>query len=102
MRFVRCTILVVLSILPATQSAPAPVIDSHQHLFSPAAAALVICNPNSPGISTRNLVELLDSAGIQRALVLSMAYTWGKASRAPVASEYERVTAANYGTAQQA
>ena len=76
MRFSVCTTLLVLSILPATQSAPAPVIDYHQHLFSPAAAALVTGKPNSTGISARDLVALLDSAGIQRALVLSVAYTW--------------------------
>ena len=101
MRFVVCTILLLLPILQATQSAPAPVIDSHQHLFSPAAAALVTGNANSPGITARNLIELLDSAGIQRALVLSMAYTWGKASRAPVADEYEHVKTENDWTAQQ-
>jgi predicted TIM-barrel fold metal-dependent hydrolase len=86
---------------PPPQSAPAPVIDSHQHLFSPAAAALVTGNPNSPGISARNLIALLDAAGIQRALVLSVAYTWGKASRAPVENEYEHVKAENDWTAQQ-
>ena len=101
MRFVLCTILVFLSLLPAAQVAPPPLIDSHQHLFSPAAAALVTGNPNAPGISARNLIELLDAAGIQRALVLSMAYTWGKASRAPVANEYEHVKAENDWTAQQ-
>jgi uncharacterized protein len=101
MRFSLCTTLLVLSILPATQSAPAPVIDYHQHLFSPAAAALVTGKPNSPGISARDLVALLDSAGIQRALVLSVAYTWGKASRAPVDNEYEHVKAENDWTAQQ-
>jgi len=101
MRFVLGTILLLLPILQTTQSAPAPVIDSHQHLFSPAAAALVTGNPNSPGITARNLIELLDSAGIQRALVLSMAYTWGKASRAPVADEYDHVKAENDWTAQQ-
>jgi hypothetical protein len=74
--------LLALSIQAATQSMQAPVIDCHQHLFSPAAAALVSNNPNATGINARNLVELLDSAGIQRALVLSMAYTWGKAPRA--------------------
>jgi predicted TIM-barrel fold metal-dependent hydrolase len=99
MRFVL--ILLILSIVPAAQPAQAPVIDSHQHLFSPAAAALVTGNPNSPGITARNLIELLDSASIQRALVLSMAYTWGKASRAPVANEYEQVKAENDWTAQQ-
>src|SRR5678816_2824548 len=101
MRFGLCTILIVLSILPATQSTQAPVIDSHQHLFSPAAAALVTGNPNSPGITARNLIELLDSAGVQRALVLSVAYTWGKASRVAVADEYEHVKAENDWTAQQ-
>lgn len=101
MRFVLCTLLFILPILPATQSAQAPVIDSHQHLLSPAGAALVTGNPNSPGISARDLVALLDSAGIQRALVLSMAYTWGKASRAPVANEYEHVKAENDWIAQQ-
>jgi predicted TIM-barrel fold metal-dependent hydrolase len=101
MRFSLCTTLLVLTILPATQSAPAPVIDYHQHLFSPAAAALVTGKPNSPGISARDLVALLDSAGIQRALVLSVAYTWGKASRAPVENEYEHVKAENDWTAQQ-
>ena len=101
MRFVLFTMLVILSIHGATQSPQAPVIDCHQHLFSPAAAALVSGNPNAPGISATNLIEHLDSAGIQRALVLSMAYTWGKASRAPVANEYERVKAENDWTAQQ-
>jgi predicted TIM-barrel fold metal-dependent hydrolase len=101
MRLVLGTILLVLTSLPQSQSAPAPVIDAHQHLFSPAAGALVTGNPNSPGISARNLIELLDAAGIQRALVLSMAYTWGKASRAPVANEYEQVKAENDWTAQQ-
>jgi predicted TIM-barrel fold metal-dependent hydrolase len=101
MRFSLLAILVVLTILPATESVQAPAIDYHQHLFSPAAAALVSGNPNSPGISARNLIELLDSAGIRRALVLSMAYTWGKASRAPVENEYEHVKAENDWTAQQ-
>src|SRR5215510_11539432 len=101
MRFNLCTTFVVLLILPTTQSAQTPVIDYHQHLFSPAAAALVTGNPKAPGISARNLVALLDSAGIRRALVLSVAYTWGKASREPVENEYEHVKAENDWTAQQ-
>ncbi|MFL6229400.1 MAG: amidohydrolase family protein [Pyrinomonadaceae bacterium] len=107
MRISLCTILLILSTLPVTESAPAtqiqqaPAIDYHQHLFSPAAAALVTGNPKSPGIDARNLVALLDSAGIRRALVLSVAYTWGKASRAPVENEYEHVKAENDWTAQQ-
>lgn len=93
--------LVALSILPAALAAQAPMIDYHQHLFSPAAAALVTGNSGSPGITARDVVALLDSAGIQRALVLSVAYTWGKASRAPVENEYQHVKAENDWTAQQ-
>lgn len=87
--------------LPATLSPPAPVVDYHQHLFSPEAAALVTGRPGTPGLSARDVVALLDSAGIQRALVLSTAYTWSKASRAPVDDEYEQVKAENEWTARQ-
>lgn len=93
--------LVVGSILPATLSAQTPVIDYHQHLFSPDAAALVTGDPSSPGIGARDVIALLDSAGIGRALVLSVAYTWGKASRATVDDEYNHVKAENDWTAQQ-
>jgi predicted TIM-barrel fold metal-dependent hydrolase len=101
MRFSLCATLLSLSFLPATQSAPVPIADYHQHLASPAAAALISGKPDTPGITARDLVALLDSAGIQRALVLSMAYTWGKASRAPVENEYEQVKAENDWTSQQ-
>lgn len=93
--------LVAGAVLPATLSAQSPVIDYHQHLFSPEAARLVTGNANSPGISARDVVTLLDSAGIRRALVLSVAYTWGKASRATVDDEYNHVKAENDWTAQQ-
>jgi predicted TIM-barrel fold metal-dependent hydrolase len=101
MRFVLCAVIAVVSIAPASQSAQPPVIDYHQHLFSPAAMALVTGKPDSTGMSARDLVTLLDAAGIRRALVLSMGYTWGKASRAPVENEYEHVKAENDWTAQQ-
>src|SRR5512141_679096 len=95
-----CTTLVAL-MLPATLSAQTPVVDYHQHLFSPAAAAVVTGDSRSPGISARDVVALLDQAGIRRALILSVAYTWGKASRAPVEDEYAHVRAENDWTAQQ-
>ena len=75
MRSSLCTTVVLASILPARLSAQTPLIDYHQHLFSPAAAALVTGNPDSRGISALDIIALLDSAGIQRALVLSVAYT---------------------------
>jgi predicted TIM-barrel fold metal-dependent hydrolase len=101
MRFGIFTLCVSLSPLFASSSAQTPIVDYHQHLFSPAAAALVTGDSNARGITARDIIALLDSARIQRALVLSVAYTWGKASRAPVADEYERVRAENDWTAQQ-
>lgn len=89
------------SILPAMLSAQAPVIDYHQHLFSPAVAALVTGDSASPGIRARDIIALLDAAGIRRALILSVAYTWSKASRAPVDDEYSHVKAENDWTAQE-
>jgi predicted TIM-barrel fold metal-dependent hydrolase len=93
--------LVFGSLLGARLSAQAPAIDYHQHLFSPEAAALVTGDSGSPGIAARDVVALLDSAGIRRALVLSVAYTWSKASRAAVDDEYRHVKAENDWTAQQ-
>jgi uncharacterized protein len=101
MRSTRFTMLVAGSLLPAALGAQTPVVDYHQHLFSPEAGALVTGNPRSPGIGARDVVALLDSAGIRRALVLSVAYTWGKASRTPVDDEYRHVKAENDWTAQQ-
>lgn len=101
MRLDLCTILAALPAFSAALSGQAPSVDYHQHLFSPAAAALVTGNPKAPGLTARDVIALLDSAGIQRALVLSVAYTWGKASRAPVAHEYEHVKAENDWTARQ-
>lgn len=94
-------LLIVGSLLPATLAAQTPLIDYHQHLFSPEAAALVTGDAGAPGIRARDVMALLDSAGIRRALVLSVAYTWGKASRAPVDDEYDHVKAENDWTAQQ-
>jgi uncharacterized protein len=95
------TVLIVGCILPTTLSAQGPVIDYHQHLFSPAAAALVTGDSSSEGISAREVIAHLDAAGIRRALVLSVAYTWGKAGRETVDDEYDRVRAENDWTAQQ-
>src|SRR5262245_46144174 len=94
-----CTIVAI--VLPGSLCAQSPVIDYHQHFFSPAAMALVTGNPAAKGITARDVVALLDSAGIQRALVLSVAYTWGKASRAAVENEYQHVREENDWTAAQ-
>lgn len=96
-----CLGLATALVIPAALAAQTPVVDYHQHLFSPAAMALVTGDPKSAGISAKDLVALLDDAGIQRALVLSVAYTWSKASRTPVEDDYEHVKAENDWTAAQ-
>ena len=104
---VRIAILGTLAVLAVAQVQElTPVADYHQHLFSPEAAVLVAGNP-APGsagtfkrISAADLITLLDSAGIKRALVLSVAYTWGSANRT-VENEYQHVKAENDWTSAQ-
>lgn len=73
-----------------------PLVDHHQHLFSPDIAALI----KLPEISAEELVARLDSAGIRRAVVLSMAYQYGSPSRT-VENEYAKVRAENDWTSAQ-
>ena len=84
---------------PSVAAPIAPVVDHHQHLFSPDLATLVAGTPH-PGITATEVVALLDSAGIQRAVVLSTAYSYGSASR-NVADEYAKVRAENDWTAAE-
>jgi predicted TIM-barrel fold metal-dependent hydrolase len=80
----------------------APVADHHQHLFSPAMVALLARSSNAPPpVTARDVVALLDSAGIRRALVLSVAYIYGSPAGS-IADEYAKVRAENDWTAAQA
>jgi predicted TIM-barrel fold metal-dependent hydrolase len=79
----------------------APVADHHQHLFSPAMVALLDTTHTQPPITARDVVALLDSAGIRRALVLSVAYIYGSPSRT-IEDEYAKVRAENDWNAAQA
>ena len=76
--------------------APPPLVDNHQHLFSPDLAKLI----GVDGIDADKLTALLDSAGIRRALILSVAYSWSNPSRA-VANDYDHVRAENDWVAAQ-
>lgn len=98
----RLRLWCALAALPvsAALGQSAPLVDYHQHLFSPAAALLVSTGAPMGPITARDLIALLDSAGIRRALVLSVAYTWGNPSRS-VTDEYAKVRAENDWTAQQ-
>lgn len=93
-------VVVVLSVDPKGEQV-VPRTDHHQHLFSPAIAALLSTGAGGPSpILARDVVALLDSAGIQRAVVLSVAYLYGSPSRT-VEDEYAKVMAENDWTAAQ-
>ena len=84
----------------ARTAAPArsrPLVDHHQHLFSAATHARVAALPLR---DARDLLAQLDSVGIQRAVVLSMAYGFARESL-QVANELEKVRAENDWTAEQ-
>src|ERR1041385_8862417 len=72
-------------------------IDAHQHLLSPAAAQLSSRKP----VVARDLISQMDSIGIRRALVLSVAYQFGNPNRPAIDHEYEKVKAENDWTAEQ-
>ena len=78
-----------------------PRADHHQHLFSPAIAALLSTDSNKfQALTARDILPLLDSAGIRRAVVLSIAYMYGSPSRS-VENEYAKVRAENDWTARE-
>lgn len=95
--------LMALSTLTGSAAAQlAPAADHHQHLFSPAMAALLTTDSVTfEPLTARDLIPLLDSAGIQRAVLLSTAYLYGSPRRA-VEDEYAKVQAENDWNAAQA
>jgi hypothetical protein len=78
-----CGVATLLSIAVLHGQSP-PSIDHHQHLFSPATAALA---PGLVPVSAADLVKLLDDAGIRRAAVFSVAYQFGDPNRPSVDDE---------------
>ena len=75
-----------------------PEIDYHQHLLSPELARL---GSMPRAFTARDLIPLLDAAGVRRALVLSLAYQYGNPNRPTVPDEYAQVRRENDWTAQQ-
>src|SRR5829696_6212053 len=71
-----------------------PAADHHQHLFSPTMVALLDTTGAQKPITARDVIALLDSAGIRRAVVLSVAYIYGSPKR-NVEDEYAKVRAEN-------
>ena len=85
-----CASLAILAASAASAPPSPPLIDYHQHIFSPDLAKLIGVDTIDAG----KLIALLDSAGIRRALVLSVAYSWSNPSR-NVENDYEHVKAEN-------
>jgi predicted TIM-barrel fold metal-dependent hydrolase len=77
----------------------AEIIDYHQHLYSPEAGAR--SSPGPAGIDASFLVAQLDAAGIQRAVVLSVAYSFSNPNKPLVPNEYAHVMAENDWTSVQ-
>lgn len=102
MKIPALALLAVLLTCVTAAAQSAPVADHHQHIFSPTVAALIAPEgrPAQP-ITARDLVSLLDSAGISRAAVLSVAYLYGSPART-VDDEYTKVRVENNWTAAQA
>ena len=97
-RLPRSAWLALLFGTACAHSRPTPVGDFHQHLFGPGTQAL---SPNLERVTAPRLIALLDSAGIRRAAVFSIAYQFSNPNRPPVADDYARVRAENDWTAEQ-
>ncbi|MGH9385819.1 MAG: amidohydrolase family protein [Vicinamibacterales bacterium] len=91
----RGSLAVIIALVPSWTFAQ-PVVDHHQHLFSPALAEVIKGTP----ITAAELVRHLDDAGIKRAVVLSTAYSFSNPAR-KVQNDYEFVRADNDWTAEQ-
>src|ERR1700684_593377 len=83
----------------ASLNSLAGVIDYHQHLYSPEAGAR--STPGPQGIDARFLIAQLDAAGINRAVVLSVAYSFSNPNKPSVPNEYAHVMAENNWTSAQ-
>ena len=71
-----------------TDTVPHPRYAAHQHLISPAFAKII----NQPGLDGEALLKLLDVAGIQRGVVLSMGYTFSDERKAAKVPDPDRAT----------
>jgi uncharacterized protein len=101
--FAVLLVVVPIAFAPPLHAQDAPLADHHQHLFSPALAALISPGPPETPltpIAADDLIALLDAAGIKRAVVLSTAYIWEQGTR-KVDSPAGKLRADNDWTSQQ-
>jgi predicted TIM-barrel fold metal-dependent hydrolase len=96
LRILWCAIAVLL--FRPLHGQAQPLVDHHQHFFGP---AVIEMSPGVEPITATELVVLLDSAGIRRAVVLSVAYQFGNPNKPPIGNEYAQVKAENDWTSRQ-
>jgi predicted TIM-barrel fold metal-dependent hydrolase len=89
------------AILAGGASAQTPLGDYHQHVFSARDIALAGPQSGLQPLDAKDVVALLDAAGIRKATLLSLAYMFGKPGR-QVEDELGQVRAENDWTAAQA
>jgi predicted TIM-barrel fold metal-dependent hydrolase len=70
------------------ESIPAPRYAAHQHLISPAFTKII----DQPELDGAALLKLLDIAGIQRGIVLSMGYSFSDERKAAKVPDPDRAT----------
>jgi len=97
----RCVVLSALLLLGTCRAQPTPAGDFHQHVFSDRIVALAGPDAGLVPLDAKDVVALLDAAGIRRAVLLSTAYMFGSPRR-QVEDEYARVIEENDWTAAQA
>ncbi|MFC5463002.1 amidohydrolase family protein [Massilia niabensis] len=86
---------------PVQPAQPAPAGDFHQHVFSDEIITLIGPGSGLKPLPAKELLPLLDAAGIRKGVLLSTAYMYGSANR-KVENEYARTRAENDWTADQA
>lgn len=102
---VKLRLIKMLASILLTSVTPAqvpPTADHHQHVFSPVIVKLLTTGSGGPqSLTAQDVIALLDTAGIQRAVLLSVAYMYGSPART-VDDEYAKVRAENDWTGAQA
>jgi predicted TIM-barrel fold metal-dependent hydrolase len=101
--FLVLAVLVGVTAGDGQQVSLVPLADHHQHLFSPALATLMSSTPpiaSGNSVAAKDLIAILDTAGIRRAVVLSTAYIFTQPTR-NVENDYEKVKEDNDWTARE-
>lgn len=99
----RIALFALLALTGCARQRIIPQADHHQHLMSDAAVRQVSApgrRPEEP-LSARQLIEMLDEAGIRYAVVLSGAYYFDGVDQLVHPGVYEKVRAENDWTAGQ-